>query len=138
MIHADHTLEDEFRTPDWVRAHVVERILSEGLAVVDDFQAQAKPSNILEDLLLDLPASTRAPQSSPGATRTSPWPSTPSEPTSSPPCGPGSSSWTPSGSILRSDRRPHPRVHQALHAAAEGHQTVPTLPSLPGCPRGAC
>jgi len=53
-IEPTHTVEDEFRTPDRVRAHVVERILAVGLALVSDFRAQGKPSQILEDLLLDL------------------------------------------------------------------------------------
>ena len=56
---ATHTLEDEFRTPDRVRAHVVERILGHGLDLVDDLQARGKPSEVLEDLLLDLHASSR-------------------------------------------------------------------------------
>ena len=43
-MNADHTLEDDFRTPDRVRAHVVERILGEGLALVEDLQAQGEPS----------------------------------------------------------------------------------------------
>jgi len=57
VIDATHTLEDEFRTPDWVRAHVVARITAEGLDLVDDLQAQGNPFETLEDLLLDLHAS---------------------------------------------------------------------------------
>ena len=37
----------------------MERILEEGLALVDDLQARSNPSEILEDLLLDLHASGR-------------------------------------------------------------------------------
>lgn len=59
MIHATHTFEDEFRIPDRVRAHVVEIIISEGLDLVEDLQARGNPSEILEDLLLDLHASSR-------------------------------------------------------------------------------
>lgn len=58
-MNADHTLEDEFRTPDRVRAHVVEQIIAVGLALVDDLQAPAEPSDSLEDLLVDLHASSR-------------------------------------------------------------------------------
>ncbi len=50
-MNATHNLFDEFRTPDRVRAHVVERIVCEGLALVDDFVAQGMTSEILEDLL---------------------------------------------------------------------------------------
>lgn len=57
-MNATHTLEDEFRTPDRVRAHVVERLLAEGLELVDDLQARGEPSEILEDLLLVLHASS--------------------------------------------------------------------------------
>ncbi len=57
MIEA--TLEDEFRAPDRVRAHVVEDIVTEGLGLVDDLQARGNPSDILEDLLLDLHASSQ-------------------------------------------------------------------------------
>jgi len=56
-MNADHTLEDEFRTPDRVRAHVVEGILAEGLDLVDGLQPGGEPSEILEDLPLDLHAS---------------------------------------------------------------------------------
>jgi len=59
VIDATHTLSDEFRTPDRVRAHVVERIVADGLALVDDLRARGEPSEILEDLLLDLDASSR-------------------------------------------------------------------------------
>jgi len=59
MIAATHTLEDEFRTPDRVRAHVVERILAEALALVDDLHPRGNPSEIFEDLLFDLHASSR-------------------------------------------------------------------------------
>ena len=58
-MNATHTLEDEFRPPDRVRGHVVEIIISEGLAVVDDLHHQGKPSEILEDFVLDLYASSR-------------------------------------------------------------------------------
>jgi len=57
-MNADHTLEDDFRTPDRVRAHVVEIIVSQGLALVGDLHVQGHPSEILEDLLLDLHASS--------------------------------------------------------------------------------
>ena len=56
MTEATHTLADELRAPDSIRAHVVERVLAEGLALVADLHAQAKPSEVLEDLLLDLHA----------------------------------------------------------------------------------
>ena len=57
MTEATHTLEDEFRTPERVRARVVGRVVAEGLTLVDDLHHQGKPSEILEDLLLDLHAS---------------------------------------------------------------------------------
>ncbi|HHH27290.1 MAG TPA: hypothetical protein ENK57_02930 [Polyangiaceae bacterium] len=59
MTKATRTLADELRTPDRVRARVVGLILTQGLAVVDDLHHQGKPSEILEDLLLDLYASSR-------------------------------------------------------------------------------
>ena len=59
LIDAAHNLFDEFRTPDRVRAHVVGRIAAEGLALVEDLQARNNPSEILEDLLLALYASSR-------------------------------------------------------------------------------
>ncbi|MEL6345136.1 MAG: hypothetical protein AAFV53_18655 [Myxococcota bacterium] len=58
MIEATHTLEDEFRTPDRVRAHVVDTIVTQGLDLVEDLQAQGTPSEIFEDVLLDLHASS--------------------------------------------------------------------------------
>jgi len=58
-MNADHTLEDEFRPPDRVQAHVMGETVTQGHALVDDLQAQGKPSEILEDLLLDLHASSR-------------------------------------------------------------------------------
>jgi hypothetical protein len=59
VIEATHTLEDEFRTPDRVRAHVVEQITAEGLDLVDDLHTRGKQSEIIEDCLLDLHASSR-------------------------------------------------------------------------------
>ena len=59
MTDADHTLEDEFRTPDRVRDQVADTILAEGLDQVQDLQARGNPSEILEDLLLDLHASSQ-------------------------------------------------------------------------------
>lgn len=58
MIEATHTREDEFRTPDRVRAHVEKRITAEGLALIDDLHHQGNPSEVLEDLLLDLHATS--------------------------------------------------------------------------------
>ena len=62
-MNAIHTVDNELRTPDRVRARVVERILTQGLAVVDDLQARGNPSDILEELLLDLHASSQEQQS---------------------------------------------------------------------------
>ncbi len=59
MIEPTHTLDDEFRTPDKVRNHVVEVIASQGLTLVEDLQARGNPSETLEALLLDLHASSR-------------------------------------------------------------------------------
>ena len=56
MTEATHTLADELRTPGRVWARVVERILTQGLAVVDEFQTQGNPSEVLEDLLMELHA----------------------------------------------------------------------------------
>ena len=58
MSEATHTLEDEFRTPSRVRAQAVEEIVTQGLALVDELQAQDNPSEVVEDLLLDLQASS--------------------------------------------------------------------------------
>ncbi len=44
---------------DRVRGHVVGLILTQGLAMVDDLHARGEPSDILEDLLLDLYASSQ-------------------------------------------------------------------------------
>ena len=58
-VNATHTVDNEFRTPDRVRAHVVGLILTQGLAMVDDLHARGEPSDILEDLLLELHASSQ-------------------------------------------------------------------------------
>ena len=59
MLEANHTLEDEFQTPDRVQDHVVDTIAIQGLELAEDLQAQGKGSEVLEDLLLDLHASSR-------------------------------------------------------------------------------
>ena len=56
VIEATRTLADDFLTPDRVWAHVVERILTRGLAVVGDLQARGEPTEVLEELLLELHA----------------------------------------------------------------------------------
>jgi len=58
-MNADHTLEDEFRTPDRVRAHVMKGILAEGLDPVEGLYAQGLTFEALEDLFIDLHASSR-------------------------------------------------------------------------------
>ena len=62
-MNAIHTVDNELRTPDRVRAHVMQIIISEGLALGDDLHHQGKPSELLEDLLLDLHASSQEQQS---------------------------------------------------------------------------
>ncbi|HEC08464.1 MAG TPA: hypothetical protein ENI86_02720, partial [Acidimicrobiales bacterium] len=58
-MNAIHTVDNELRTPDRVRAHVMQIIISGGLALGDDLHHQGKPSEILEELLLELHASSR-------------------------------------------------------------------------------
>jgi len=58
-MNATYTLEDELRAPDRVRAHVLDRILAEGLAVVYGLQNRGNPPEFLEVILLDLHASSR-------------------------------------------------------------------------------
>lgn len=66
MNEATDTLEDEFRTPDWVRAHVVERIMTEGLAPLHGGEP-LRSSKTSSSSLKHPAESTASP--SPGATK---------------------------------------------------------------------
>jgi len=57
MTEATHTLEDEFRTPDRLRAHVVERILVDGLVRI---RKLARDRNVEARSSSSLICSTRA------------------------------------------------------------------------------
>ena len=59
MIEVTHTFQDGFRTPDRVRNQLVDTIVTQGLDLLDDLQARGKNSEVLEDLLLDLHASSQ-------------------------------------------------------------------------------
>jgi len=55
-MNPDYTVEEEFQIPDSVRDRLVDTIAAQGLNLVENLHAQGKPSEVLEDLLLDLHA----------------------------------------------------------------------------------